>query len=345
MHTGWLVDTLIQNILDSDTRLTALHQLDLKLQYPTSSKWTSFQASLYSILDLKRNGLDAYNFEAKKSDKHSNDVYLGLINYFNGALIADQNMFTKFAEQQGYYALKIIDYLPVFEVRTRQEAVTVFVDPFVDIPRRPIAVGIQKTALAAPVYTALSNYIDFINETWRQTRYLQRVLSSFSATASNYRNLETFEQKGALSFSYKDFRLPLSRYLKTVADSHFLPPAFANSLNNQCEVLLNILKEMDAISAYLEIETREKRYEKDHLQKVYAILERQQILFNLWDEKKEFLYQDVRKIYDAYPPTQPNNSWFIAGEALQTLTDLDHDGLVAAKAHYQADADAYRLHR
>lgn len=337
VHTGWLVDTLKQNILDSDSRLTATRQLNVILKYPASSMWTSFQESVNAILTLKRSGLDGYNFEAKKSDKHSNEVYLGLINYFNGTLIADQNTFTTFAEQQGYYALKAINYLPVFEIKTKQEVVEVVADPFRDIPRNPIAVSIQKRAITTPVYETLSNYVDYINETWRQTRYLQMVLSSFGSTASYYRNLETFGQKGALSFEYKDFRIPLSQYQKTVADSRLLPPAVANSLNDQCEVLLNILKEMDQLGASLEIETREKRYERDHLSRVYAILERQKVLFNLWDERKELLYLDVRKIYGAYPPAQLDNSWFVAGEALLKLTDLDHDGLFAAKAYYQGD--------
>jgi len=160
------------------------------------------------------------------------------------------------------------------------------------------------------------------------------VLSSFNSTASYYKNLESFERKGAMSFDYKDFKLPLSQYQKTVADSKALSPGAAKSLNDQAEVLLNILKEMDDLGATLEIETRERRYEKDRLKKVYEILERQKVLLDIWDEKKELLYQDVRTVFESYPGSQPSGSWYVSGKALQTLTDLDHEALFKAKSYY-----------
>lgn len=338
VHTGWPVDKLEQSILDTDAQLTALQKFKPVLKYPASSMWTSFQGSLGSMLSSKRSGLDEYNFEAKKSDKHSNDVYLGLINYFNGTLVSDQNTFIQFAQGDGYYGLKTIKYFPLFEIRTQPKVIEVIVKPFKDIPRSPITGAVQKTVIARPVFESLSNYIDYINETWRQTRYMQMVLSSFNSTAMYYKNLETFERKGAMSFDYKDFKLPLSHYQKTVTDSKILPPTIAKSLNDQSEVLLNILKEMDDLGASLEMEATEKRYEKDHLKKVYEILERQKVLLDLWDEKKELLYQDVRKVYDAYPPLQVTSSWFVSGKALQHLTDLDHEGLFYAKAYYKGDA-------
>jgi Mg-chelatase subunit ChlD len=94
---------------------------------------------------------------------------------------------------------------------------------------------------------------------------------------------------------------------------------------------------MDDLSASLEIETREKRYEKDHLKKVFEILERQKVLFDTWDERKELLYDDVRTVYDAYTPSNATSSWYISGKALQQLTDLDHEGVFKAKAFYKSD--------
>jgi Mg-chelatase subunit ChlD len=54
-----------------------------------------------------------------------------------------------------------------------------------------------------------------------------------------------------------------------------------------------------------------------------------------WDQKKEVLYQDVRKVFDSYPIVQATNSWYLSGKALQALTDLDHDALFSAKAYYK----------
>ena len=338
IHTGWPVDKLEQSILETDAQLTALRKYKPTLKYPASSMWTNFQESLGSVLSTKRDGLDGYNFEAKKSDKHSNDVYMGLINYFNGTLISDQNMFIQYAEGDAYYGLKSIKYFPLFEIKAQSKVVDVDIKRFKDIDRTPVPAAAQRIALAKPVYQTLSNYIDYINETWRQMRYMKMVLVSFNSTASYYKNLETFERKGAMSFDYKDFTLPLSQYQKTVSDSKLLSPMIAKSLNDQSEVLLNILKEMDDLGASLEIEASEKRYEKDHLKKVYEILERQKELFEIWDERKELLYQDVRKVYETYPPNQTAGSWFVSGKALQHLTDLDHEALFSAKAYYKGDA-------
>ena len=58
---------------------------------------------------------------------------------------------------------------------------------------------------------------------------------------------------------------------------------------------MNILKEMNDLGALLEIEAKEKRYEKDHLKKVYEILERQKVLLEAWDEKKEILFRMCAK--------------------------------------------------
>jgi Ca-activated chloride channel homolog len=337
VHTGWPVEKLQQSILDTDTQLAAMQKFKPSIEYPASSMWSNFQSSLGSVLTSKRSGLDEYNFEAKKSDAHSNDVYLGLINYFNGTLISDYNMFIQYAQQNSYHGLKLINYTPIFEIRIAEKKVDVDVKKFKDNTRTPIAVTPQKTAVPKNVYSALSNYIDYINETWRQTRYMQMVLNSFNSTASYYKTLESFERKGGMSFDYKDFKLPLSDFQKAVADSKVLPPAISKSLNEQAEVIHNVLKEMDDLGASLEIETKERRYEKDHLKKVYDILERQKELFDIWDEKKEWLYEDVRKVYESYAPLNPTSSWFVAGKALQKLTDLDHEGVFKAKAHYKSD--------
>ena len=153
VHTGWPVEKLEQSILDTDTQLSALQKFKPPLQYPASSMWTSFQSSLSSVLSTKRNGLDEYNFEAKKSDKHSNDVYLGLINYVNGTLVSDYNMFLQYAEQNGYRGLKLINYVPGFEIRVQEKVVDVEVKKFNDIPRKPVSVAPIKTAVSKPVYS------------------------------------------------------------------------------------------------------------------------------------------------------------------------------------------------
>jgi Mg-chelatase subunit ChlD len=334
-HTGWPVEELKITILDTDASIKSMQRGNYALKYPASSMWTQFVASMGSVLQVKRTGLDEYNFEAKKSDEHSNQVYLDLINYFNGTLVANQNSFIQYAEQNGYFGLKTIRYFPLFVINSVPGVVSVSVTPFTDIPHVPVSVAENKTPLTQTGYETLTNYVDFINETWRQTRRLQLLLTNFNQTAARFRTYESFERKGALTFNYKDFHLPLSQYQKTINESKGLAPTLAKSLNDQTTVLLNILKELDELSAALELETKEKKYENDRLAGVYVILERQEELIKLWDQRKELLYNDVRKIYDAYPPRVPSDSWYVSGKALRDLTDLDHDGLIGARAFYQ----------
>jgi len=337
VHTGWPVDKLEQSILDTDNQLATLKKFKPVLQYPASSMWPSFLENLTSVLEVKRSGLDGYNFEAKKSDGYSNEVYLSLINYFNGTLVADYNTFIQFAERDNYRGLKFINYFPLFEIRAQVEVVRVDVQPFKDIPRSPVAIETQKTAVTKTTYSALLNYVDFINETWRQVTRMQSTLTSFNSSASYYKTLESYDRVGGMSFEYKDFNLPLSAYQKVVADSKVLTPTVSKTLNEQAEVLLNILKEMNDLGASLEINVAEKQYEKDRLKRVYEILERQKVLFELWDQKKELLYRDVRKVFDAYPPASPASSWYISGMALRNLTDLGHAAVLQAKAYFRGD--------
>jgi Mg-chelatase subunit ChlD len=286
------------------------------------------------VLEAKRNALDEYNNEAKKSDRHGNEAYLGLINYFNGTLVSDQNTFIQYASNDGYRGVKSIKYFPIFEIRSQPVSQVVSIKPFTDYARTPLNPGAQKMALSKAAYGALVNYIEYINETGHETDYLAQVLRNLSSSAAYYKTLDSYQRHGAMSFDYKDFQLPLSQYQKTLSESNKLAPAVAKSLNQQAEVLLNILKELDAISATLEAETTERKYEADRLAHVYELLERAKVLIQTWDDRKELLYEDVRKVFDAYPAAQPASSWYISGMALQHLTDLDHDGLFKAKAFY-----------
>jgi hypothetical protein len=165
VHTGWLVEKLQQSITETDQQLSILKNNKISLAYPASSMWAQFQSSMASILDVKRRGLDEYNFEAKKSDKHSNEVYLELINYFNGALVSDYNTFIQFAERDGYLGLKTIKFVPSFEIRTEVKDIAVDVKPFKDIQRMSFKLTPEKNAISKSAFDALSNYVEFINET------------------------------------------------------------------------------------------------------------------------------------------------------------------------------------
>jgi Ca-activated chloride channel family protein len=194
IHTGWPVDKLEQSILDTDKQAAAMLTSKPALKYPASSMWSSFQENLSQILQIKRRALNEYNFEAKKSDKHSNDVYLELINYLNGTLVADYNSFIQFAMGDNYNGVKALKYFPRIDIRTQPASTAVVVKPFDDVPHAPIAIATQKTALPKAQYNALVNYVTYINETWRQTRNLQSILENFNSSAAYFRTLDSYER-------------------------------------------------------------------------------------------------------------------------------------------------------
>lgn len=332
--TGWPVDKLEQSIAETAEALAMIRKQQPALKYPASSMWSNFQESLANVLAAKRHALDEYNNEARKSDRHANDTYLGLINYFNGTLVSDQNAFIQYASNDGYRGIKSIRYFPLFEIRSQAVTQSALVKPFADHPRTVLNPPAQKAALTKPAYMALVNYVEFINQTGRQTAYLSHPLAGLSSYASGYDKTDRYGRYGKLHFDYKDYQLPLSQFQKTISESAQLPPAFAGPLNQQAEVLLNILKELDAISATLELEAGDDKYDDRRSARVFSLLDRAKVLMETWDDRKEKLYEDVRRLFDAYPPAQPSSPWYVSGKALQNLTDLSHDGLFKAKAFY-----------
>lgn len=334
IHTGWIVDELQKSITETDAAVKRL-QTTPTLKYPASSMWPSFREALVSILDVKRRALDEYNFEARKSDKHKNGVYLSLINYFNGALLADYNTFLNYARNDGYNGLKAIKFVPLFVIDDRASENTVAVTPFKDIARTRPVPSRQTAPIEALTHRALVNYVNFINETFRQVSHHRDVIRNLNSSASYYASLTSYAGKGGLSFTHDDFEIPFSHFQKAVSESKPLPPPQAASLNAGAEVLINILKEMDAIGAVLEQEISEKKYQQDKVKHVYDLLRRTHELFAIWDERKEALFEDVQKIFDSYPMAQPASSWNVAGKELRELTALDHDALFKVRDHYR----------
>lgn len=337
-YTGWSADKLQRSISESVALLEALKAQKPALKYPASSMWEHFKEVYAEYIEAKRRALDEHNYEASKNDHHNNDVYLNLINYFNGTLVSDYNTFLQFSERDGYYGMATFKYVPAFEIIKDETKISIEIKPFEDLAFEPVKVAPQTVTIPKNVFGALSEYVEFINETWHQTRSLQSTLTSFNSSASHFKTLESYEKRQPMYIDYSKFQVPHSYFQKVVAASKSLPPAHAKSLNTQAEVLMNILKEMDALGSSLDVEVKERRYEKDRLARVYQILEREAQLFTEWDNRKEKLYNDVRAIYESYLPTNAASSWQKSGKALRDLTDLDRAAVFLAKKYYEGDS-------
>lgn len=334
IHTGWLTQQLEKSILETDEAIKQMERFAPKMNYPASSMWPSFIEGLKSILEAKRTGLDQYNFEAKKSDEHSNGVYLSLINYYNGVLVSDYNTFLGFASGDKFFAVPVIKVHPVAEIRMQQKTEELKIVAYHDVPFSLPAIPQQKFAIQRPVFKSLSNYVDFLNETYRQVRNFSDVVRNLNSSAAYYATITDFSRKARLTFTHQGFEMPLSSYQKALTESNVLPKEYSGPLNQQCGVILAMLKELDETGAVLEQHTLSKRYESDHCAYVYQLIERIKVIMDAWDIKKEVVFDGLRAIFDSYAANDPNSSWQKSGDQLWQLTALDREALFQAKKYY-----------
>jgi Ca-activated chloride channel homolog len=331
---SWITEDLKVSISETDQAVKKLSSMKPALSYPASSMWPSFTEALSSILETKRHGLDEYNFDAQKSDKHPNDVYLSLINYYNGALLADYNTFIGFAAGDKFAGVKAIKYVPSFFMRAEAEKRKFSVTPFRDQKHEPVSVLPQKAPVTKPVFSALTNYVDLINETYRQIAHHRDVIRNLNSSAAYWASQVSHAGKGGISFSHDSFVMPRSYHQKALSESTVLPPSFAGGLNKEADVLMEILREIDELGAVMELEVKEKRYQQDNAANLYSMIERTVELFNTWDTRKEVFFEEIVHVFDSYPAANVSSSWYTSGKALRELTGFDHEGLFSAKAFY-----------
>lgn len=337
-YSGWSTEKLQKSIAETRAALDELKLQKPTLKYPASSMWSHFIESYSEYLEVKRRAMDEHNFQAKQSDKHNNDVLLNLINYFNGTLVSDYNTFLQFSLNDGYHGVNTLRYVPAVDIVRTGETATIEIKPYADLAIDPINISKQNSPVSKNTFAALSEYVEFINESFHQVRSLRSSLVYFNGTANYFAGITDYSKRQPMHFEFEDFQVPLSYYQKVTEASKSLPPTISKSLNTQAEVILNILKEMEANGAALANEVTERRYEKDKLKRIYELLEREAVLVKHWDEKKERLYQDIKNIYDSYPVANPSSSWQISGQALRSLVELDHTALFEAKAFYNGDS-------
>ncbi len=337
VHTGWPIDKLEASIPETEQAARQFSQNKFTIKYPAVSMIGSFGESLLSILETKRSSLDGYNYEARKSDKHSNQTYLDLINYFNGTLVSDQNMFVQYSSADGFYGLKSIQFAPLFDIRTVAVESKNPITPFEDTPHISVNPSVQTAPIGKTTFAALSAYIEFMNESVRQMNYLHNVLRNFNSSARYYKDLTSYSGKGGLQYEHEGFQLPLSLYQSLVTQSIAIPATSRNSLLEQAAVLLAILKEMDQLSIALTQDAAERRYEKDNLTRAFEILNRNALLFDIADSKKEQLYADVRTVYESYPIANAQGSWAISYKSLLKLLDEDKNQFNVAKTFFHGN--------
>lgn len=337
VHSGWARDTVYNSIPASILSADAMKAQSVSLKYPASSAWKSFIESQQPFIQQKQRAVDEYNFEAKKSDKHTNLVYLNLINYYNGTLVANFNNFIQFSERDSYYGMKAFLFVPRFVIRTNTKSTEIIFPERKDVPTEPLKVQKTERIIDNRTFESLSAYTSFIDDTWWQIRYLQMVLTSFGNSASYYKNIDDYSKRAPMHFDYDEFYLPYTKLQYALLRSKNLPGQVAEPLNQKASGLFTILLEMDAHMASIDRKVNTRQYEKDKLAEVYNHMEKLKALMEIWDSKKEALYSDVVNVFDSHK-AQPETSWMKSGTLLRQLMNLNHQALFQAKRYYEGDS-------
>ncbi|MBD0258359.1 MAG: VWA domain-containing protein, partial [Cytophagales bacterium] len=320
----WPVELVEKHIAESEKALARFAHVPADIQYPADDMVKSFRSALGDVLQLQRTALDEYNFEARQSAKHGNEVYLQMHNYFNNALLSFYSSFVSYS-RPAYRLLNYPKAAPRFAITPpaprKQERVRA--KPFKDAPLLPFTTRRAAAPVTPTTLDALNHYIEFINESLRQISTWQVLLRNYAHNVSYHRGSRPGSRQAALAYSHKDVKLPHSYYGMLVLEGEAIPSAYRPSVLSQAEVLMNMLKEMDALSVELIGYTREKEYEQDQFKRSDEILARYDHLIGQFDDRKEQLYGDVRRIYESYPPQKADDSWYVAGQAMLRALDLD----------------------
>jgi Mg-chelatase subunit ChlD len=328
--SGWSTQLLEENVLKNDELLRQIKKSTLP--YPANSMYDSFMSGLREMQTIKRDAIDKFTPAAQMTDEHPNYVYLSLLNYYNNVLVSFFNSMVDYSKQQNVSLIYQDKFTPVFELKTQNNTPNFQVKPFEDKPRPEFSIQKSTQVIPKNAHTALNRYIEFVNEGLRANRPLIWVLRNMN---QDYNNAKT-RDKAYISFNLTDYVVPKSVYQQALDESKVLPSAYQKSLNTQLEVLLNILNELQQLNAVIMRYVNQKAYEQDKLKFLGESLKRYEVLLNVFDEKKEQLYQDVRQVHESYQA--PKGSWTTSGLALLQTNDLTKESLFEVKKFAKGDS-------
>lgn len=333
-RSTWPVILIQQSMLADEKRLASFGKARSGIEYPASDAVSGFVSELRILQRLKRRAIDENTFATRQSAHYGNAVYWSLLNQYNQGLLASYRNFVGYSKS----VRRLLDYPALSPVFTPEPAVsgapaTTQTPPFADKSSMPFQIKPATSPASRATFLALNGYVEFINESLRQMRIVQVLLRNYQESATYYRDPAQANKRASLTYKHDDYQVPVSAYQLLLNNSAAIPPPYRTSLTNQADVLLSMLQEMDGLSIELIGYTTKKQYLDDRLTRSDAILDRYAYLFTTFDQKKEQLYSDIRRVYESYPAAAPTSSWQIAGRALQKTLDADHTILFGVKAY------------
>lgn len=332
--TRWPASAIQQNINEIELLLVKIDAAKPALDYPASHYYASFMSCVRDLLQAKKDLVDGYTLEARKTDQHANEAYWQMLNQFNGCYVPFYNQFADAFPPKQKSPLKITQILPVFEIVTQAETLPAGAGMFVDLPYQTVALVTRSNAIPPAVNDALNKYVDFIDESVRVTNNLLSGLQ-------NSRLSQTSFPAGSTLYYYdNDHQLPRSLFQETLLANQNLPENARESLKNQAEVLFRMMTEMDELREELLLFSRNKNWKTQGFARVEAIRDRYSVLFKTFDAYKERLYKDLEKIRAAWPAADKNSSWEKSYQSLHAVQRADQNILETAKTYFRKETDA-----
>jgi Mg-chelatase subunit ChlD len=334
----WPIGLIERSMLADQKLLADFGKAQARLPYPASDVVGNFKDALVSMQAIKRHALDDHNYAAQQSARHGNDVYLSLLKQFNQDLLATQKSFVNYSPSE-----KRVLYYPDFSAAASAQPVFPAKLPLGQTPPFQDKVyesfSVKKSASPAPAATiqVLNGHVDFINESLRQMHLMQLLVRNYQSSVAYYRDPAQAAKRANLTYTYDDFKIPVAAYQLLTSAASDIPKTYRAPIYSQAEVLLNILKEMNGLSMELVRYTSEKQYLKDQLKRSDEILDRYATLFSVFDQKKEQLYTDLRRVHESFPNPAAATSWYVSGNALLKTLDDNKDILFGVRAFLQGD--------
>lgn len=339
--TGWPVATIAATTAKTEENIKKLRSIKVGLGQYGKTTLEAYVQSLESILNLKRQSIDNYNASAQQSDKYGNEQYILLYKVYNGELLGAFNNFVNLAAQDGFYGLKQADYLPIYTIRNKSVQEQFAWKTYQDIPYTSFNLASQPTQISPALYETLKIFITFINEAHPEVDAMIKKVQEFGSSVAYEKKRKVHKPFNKLPFGPGDYKLPKSSFQQIKEKSTNIPVVARKSLVDQAQVLMNILKEIEELAIAIDKETESLRYQKDTCSVVFNMMTRYNALFEDYDSKKEQLYKDVRRIFEAFKDKDPKSSWTVSGKALLTQIDLNREALFQAKAYYLGDTGSH----
>lgn len=325
------IDLILKQLTESDNYLA-------ELKVPQSTEFRKYRSfvstALGRIQKTKREAIDEYSIDAQKSDNYTNSFIDNYQIYLNYYLINDFNDFVK-ENQSGmlYFPITIATFKLDSTLREYIQPIVKYTAS--DIPE--LIVNEKSAEIQPETAYALNNYIEFINEELRINSSFATKLYYLNNTAN--KQLKTNSNDLYLSFSYYDkYALPTAAYEKTLNESRHINEQERKILNLLLTELYRVIAEKYQLTIDLEKYVDKKTYRADKFDFLYHSLQRFEYLLDMFDSRKQLLYEYTRKIYQSYP-AKNHGPWQKGGEEM--LSQIDTDFVAYKQVKYDLKNQKY----